>query len=163
MSKSLQLQDLMSKLYLPQHLLFSCTHKVCVCFLYLFGIFIFSSVRLRTNSSLKKSDDVGDLKKGQRLIEKEAMETGKVIQVLFLISTNDTKIDHFSQPVFSLLCPEEVLSVPGVPACHGLGIHCHGLSGLLHCIQGCLTTYFEFPWYSSTPHLLEEWSTASQR
>uniref|UniRef100_A0AAQ4Q6G1 ATP-binding cassette, sub-family C (CFTR/MRP), member 2 n=1 Tax=Gasterosteus aculeatus aculeatus TaxID=481459 RepID=A0AAQ4Q6G1_GASAC len=36
------------------------------------------SVRLRTNSSLKKSDDVGDLKKGQRLIEKEAMETGKV-------------------------------------------------------------------------------------
>uniref|UniRef100_A0AAQ4R4F2 ATP-binding cassette, sub-family C (CFTR/MRP), member 2 n=1 Tax=Gasterosteus aculeatus aculeatus TaxID=481459 RepID=A0AAQ4R4F2_GASAC len=28
--------------------------------------------------SLKKSDDVGDLKKGQRLIEKEAMETGKV-------------------------------------------------------------------------------------
>ncbi|KAM8860010.1 ATP-binding cassette sub-family C member 2 isoform 1-T2 [Spinachia spinachia] len=34
------------------------------------------SVRLRKNSSMRKSDS--DLKKGQRLIEKEAMETGKV-------------------------------------------------------------------------------------
>ncbi|XP_037321898.2 canalicular multispecific organic anion transporter 1 [Pungitius pungitius] len=34
------------------------------------------SVRLRKNSSIRKS--VSDLKKGQRLIEKEAMETGKV-------------------------------------------------------------------------------------
>ncbi|XP_034407618.1 canalicular multispecific organic anion transporter 1 isoform X2 [Cyclopterus lumpus] len=36
------------------------------------------SVRLRKKSSLKKSDNVSDIKKGQRLIENETMETGKV-------------------------------------------------------------------------------------
>ncbi|XP_041803743.1 canalicular multispecific organic anion transporter 1 isoform X2 [Chelmon rostratus] len=36
------------------------------------------SVRLRKNSSIKKSADVDDLKKGQKLIEKETMETGQV-------------------------------------------------------------------------------------
>lgn len=36
------------------------------------------SVRLRKNSSFKKTEDVGESKKGQRLIEKEAMETGQV-------------------------------------------------------------------------------------
>ncbi|XP_026210427.1 canalicular multispecific organic anion transporter 1 [Anabas testudineus] len=36
------------------------------------------SVRLRKNSSLRKPEDVGEAKKGQRLIEKETMETGKV-------------------------------------------------------------------------------------
>lgn len=45
----------------------------------LFVLSVFSSVRLRKNSSLRKSEDVGKAKKGQRLIEKEAMETGKVI------------------------------------------------------------------------------------
>uniref|UniRef100_A0A8C2XQZ4 ATP-binding cassette, sub-family C (CFTR/MRP), member 2 n=1 Tax=Cyclopterus lumpus TaxID=8103 RepID=A0A8C2XQZ4_CYCLU len=39
---------------------------------------LFSSVRLRKKSSLKKSDNVSDIKKGQRLIENETMETGKV-------------------------------------------------------------------------------------
>uniref|UniRef100_A0A7N6AV46 Copper homeostasis protein cutC homolog n=1 Tax=Anabas testudineus TaxID=64144 RepID=A0A7N6AV46_ANATE len=39
---------------------------------------LFSSVRLRKNSSLRKPEDVGEAKKGQRLIEKETMETGKV-------------------------------------------------------------------------------------
>uniref|UniRef100_A0A671YF12 ATP-binding cassette, sub-family C (CFTR/MRP), member 2 n=1 Tax=Sparus aurata TaxID=8175 RepID=A0A671YF12_SPAAU len=38
-----------------------------------------SSVRLRKNSSIKKVQDVGESKKGQRLIEKETMETGQVI------------------------------------------------------------------------------------
>ncbi|XP_019116392.2 ATP-binding cassette sub-family C member 2 [Larimichthys crocea] len=36
------------------------------------------SVRLRKNSTLKKSEDFGELKKGQKLIEKETMETGQV-------------------------------------------------------------------------------------
>lgn len=45
---------------------------------------IFFSVRLRKNSSIRKSEDVGESKKGQRLIEKETMETGKVIQVIGL-------------------------------------------------------------------------------
>ncbi|XP_073338250.1 ATP-binding cassette sub-family C member 2 [Pagrus major] len=36
------------------------------------------SVRLRKNSSIKKVQDVGESKKGQRLIEKETMETGQV-------------------------------------------------------------------------------------
>ncbi|CAL8300312.1 unnamed protein product [Merluccius merluccius] len=36
------------------------------------------SVRLRTNSSLQKKEVAAELKKGQRLIEKEAMETGQV-------------------------------------------------------------------------------------
>ncbi|CAJ1067622.1 canalicular multispecific organic anion transporter 1 [Xyrichtys novacula] len=36
------------------------------------------SVRLRKNSSLKKTGDVPDPKKGQKLIEKETMETGQV-------------------------------------------------------------------------------------
>ncbi|KAM9344970.1 ATP-binding cassette sub-family C member 2 [Symphorus nematophorus] len=36
------------------------------------------SVRLRKNSSIKKSEDVGKSKQGQRLIEKETMETGQV-------------------------------------------------------------------------------------
>lgn len=40
-----------------------------------------SSVRLRKNSSIKKVQDVGESKKGQRLIEKETMETGQVILV----------------------------------------------------------------------------------
>lgn len=35
------------------------------------------SVRLRKNSSFKKPEEAED-KKGQRLIEKEAMETGQV-------------------------------------------------------------------------------------
>ncbi|XP_051815787.1 canalicular multispecific organic anion transporter 1 isoform X2 [Acanthochromis polyacanthus] len=37
-----------------------------------------SSVRLRVNSSIKKPRDVDEIKKGQKLIEKEAMETGQV-------------------------------------------------------------------------------------
>ncbi|TNN71772.1 Canalicular multispecific organic anion transporter 1 [Liparis tanakae] len=36
------------------------------------------SVRLRKKSSIKKSDNVSDTKKGQRLIENETMETGNV-------------------------------------------------------------------------------------
>ncbi|XP_029376380.1 ATP-binding cassette sub-family C member 2 isoform X2 [Echeneis naucrates] len=36
------------------------------------------SVRLRKNSSLRKAKDDGESKKGQRLIEKETMETGRV-------------------------------------------------------------------------------------
>lgn len=38
----------------------------------------FSSVRLR-NGSLKKTEDDDETKKGQRLIEKETMETGQVM------------------------------------------------------------------------------------
>uniref|UniRef100_A0A673BAN6 ABC-type glutathione-S-conjugate transporter n=1 Tax=Sphaeramia orbicularis TaxID=375764 RepID=A0A673BAN6_9TELE len=34
--------------------------------------------RLRKNNSIKKSEDAGETKKGQKLIEKEAMETGQV-------------------------------------------------------------------------------------
>uniref|UniRef100_A0A3P9Q7W5 Canalicular multispecific organic anion transporter 1-like n=1 Tax=Poecilia reticulata TaxID=8081 RepID=A0A3P9Q7W5_POERE len=37
-----------------------------------------SSFRLRKNSTLKPTEDVGKTKKGQRLIEKETMETGQV-------------------------------------------------------------------------------------
>nr|ALU63337.1 canalicular multispecific organic anion transporter 1 [Oryzias melastigma] len=37
-----------------------------------------SSVRVRKNSTLKKSEDADETKAGQRLIEKEAMETGQV-------------------------------------------------------------------------------------
>ncbi|KAM6916448.1 LOW QUALITY PROTEIN: ATP-binding cassette sub-family C member 2-like [Xenentodon cancila] len=37
-----------------------------------------SSFRVRKNSNLTKSEDVGETKTGQRLIEKEAMETGQV-------------------------------------------------------------------------------------
>ncbi|KAM4729257.1 ATP-binding cassette sub-family C member 2 [Anableps anableps] len=37
-----------------------------------------TSFRLRKNSTLKPTEDVGETKKGQRLIEKEAMETGQV-------------------------------------------------------------------------------------
>lgn len=48
-----------------------------LCF-HLIYFVLFSSVRLRKNSSFKKSEDVGEFKKGQRLIEKEAMETGQV-------------------------------------------------------------------------------------
>uniref|UniRef100_A0A673B5V4 ATP-binding cassette, sub-family C (CFTR/MRP), member 2 n=1 Tax=Sphaeramia orbicularis TaxID=375764 RepID=A0A673B5V4_9TELE len=41
--------------------------------------FIFhTAVRLRKNNSIKKSEDAGETKKGQKLIEKEAMETGQV-------------------------------------------------------------------------------------
>ncbi|XP_074531508.1 ATP-binding cassette sub-family C member 2 [Halichoeres trimaculatus] len=36
------------------------------------------SVRLRKSSSLRKPEEAADLKKGQKLIEKEAMETGQV-------------------------------------------------------------------------------------
>ncbi|XP_040905275.1 canalicular multispecific organic anion transporter 1 [Toxotes jaculatrix] len=36
------------------------------------------SVRLRKNGSVRKTEDVAESKKGQRLIEKEAMETGQV-------------------------------------------------------------------------------------
>lgn len=41
-----------------------------------------SSVRLRKGSSLKKTEETVDTKKGQKLIEKETMETGQVISVL---------------------------------------------------------------------------------
>ncbi|XP_058507568.1 canalicular multispecific organic anion transporter 1 [Solea solea] len=41
------------------------------------------SIRLRTNSSIKKPEE-GDAKKGQRLIEKEAMETGQVKMSVYL-------------------------------------------------------------------------------
>uniref|UniRef100_A0A3Q2NT43 Canalicular multispecific organic anion transporter 1 n=1 Tax=Fundulus heteroclitus TaxID=8078 RepID=A0A3Q2NT43_FUNHE len=37
-----------------------------------------SSFRLRKNSTLKPAEDTGEAKKGQRLIEKETMETGQV-------------------------------------------------------------------------------------
>ncbi|XP_014823925.1 PREDICTED: canalicular multispecific organic anion transporter 1-like [Poecilia mexicana] len=37
-----------------------------------------SSFRLRKNSTLKPTEDIGETKKGQKLIEKETMETGKV-------------------------------------------------------------------------------------
>lgn len=43
--------------------------------LYIFFVF---SVRVRKNSSVRSKKDSGD-KKGQRLIEKEAMETGRVL------------------------------------------------------------------------------------
>ncbi|XP_072247113.1 ATP-binding cassette sub-family C member 2 isoform X2 [Leuresthes tenuis] len=43
-----------------------------------------SSIRLRKNSTLKKSEDAGDTNKGQRLIEKETMETGQVKFSVFL-------------------------------------------------------------------------------
>ncbi|XP_037541476.1 canalicular multispecific organic anion transporter 1, partial [Nematolebias whitei] len=43
-----------------------------------------SSVRLRKNGSLKISENDGETKKGQRLIEKEAMETGQVKFSVFL-------------------------------------------------------------------------------
>lgn len=39
---------------------------------------VFTSVRLRKKSSIKRSDNVNDIKKGQRLIENETMETGNV-------------------------------------------------------------------------------------
>lgn len=45
----------------------------------LFFCCFFSSVRRRKNSSIKKPEDVDELKKGQTLIEKETMETGQVI------------------------------------------------------------------------------------
>uniref|UniRef100_A0A665VE18 ATP-binding cassette, sub-family C (CFTR/MRP), member 2 n=1 Tax=Echeneis naucrates TaxID=173247 RepID=A0A665VE18_ECHNA len=47
-----------------------------VCLLHLLSPF--PSVRLRKNSSLRKAKDDGESKKGQRLIEKETMETGRV-------------------------------------------------------------------------------------
>ncbi|KAM9726615.1 ATP-binding cassette sub-family C member 2 [Menidia menidia] len=43
-----------------------------------------SSIRLRKNSTLKKSEDVGVVNKGERLIEKETMETGQVKFSVFL-------------------------------------------------------------------------------
>uniref|UniRef100_A0A1A7YK11 ATP-binding cassette, sub-family C (CFTR/MRP), member 2 n=2 Tax=Iconisemion striatum TaxID=60296 RepID=A0A1A7YK11_9TELE len=43
-----------------------------------------SSVRLRKNSSLKVTENAGETKKGQRLIEKEAMETGHVKFSMYL-------------------------------------------------------------------------------
>ncbi|KAM4591513.1 ATP-binding cassette sub-family C member 2 [Odontesthes bonariensis] len=43
-----------------------------------------SSIRLRKNSTLKKSEDAREPNKGQRLIEKETMETGKVKFSVFL-------------------------------------------------------------------------------
>uniref|UniRef100_A0A672LN94 ABC-type glutathione-S-conjugate transporter n=1 Tax=Sinocyclocheilus grahami TaxID=75366 RepID=A0A672LN94_SINGR len=49
-----------------------CMHQDC--FIYIFFVF---SVSLRKNSSVRSKKDSGD-KKGQRLIEKEAMETGRV-------------------------------------------------------------------------------------
>ncbi|XP_029926660.1 ATP-binding cassette sub-family C member 2 [Myripristis murdjan] len=42
------------------------------------------SVRLRKNSSIKKAADVDESKKGQRLIEKETMETGRVKLSVYL-------------------------------------------------------------------------------
>lgn len=54
------------------------------CFLMWSFLSFFSSVRLRRNDSIRKPEHVSDLKKGQRLIEKETMETGQVIQVLGL-------------------------------------------------------------------------------
>lgn len=42
------------------------------------------SVRLRKSSTLRKSEDAGESKKGQRLIEKETMETGQVKFSVFL-------------------------------------------------------------------------------
>uniref|UniRef100_A0A671T7U8 ATP-binding cassette, sub-family C (CFTR/MRP), member 2 n=1 Tax=Sinocyclocheilus anshuiensis TaxID=1608454 RepID=A0A671T7U8_9TELE len=51
--------------------IFVCTKA---CFIYIFFVF---SVSLRKNSSVRSKKDSGD-KKGQRLIEKEAMETGRV-------------------------------------------------------------------------------------
>uniref|UniRef100_A0A671T4Z4 ATP-binding cassette, sub-family C (CFTR/MRP), member 2 n=1 Tax=Sinocyclocheilus anshuiensis TaxID=1608454 RepID=A0A671T4Z4_9TELE len=54
-----------------QECIFVCTKA---CFIYIFFVF---SVSLRKNSSVRSKKDSGD-KKGQRLIEKEAMETGRV-------------------------------------------------------------------------------------
>uniref|UniRef100_A0A8D0A0W7 ABC-type glutathione-S-conjugate transporter n=1 Tax=Sander lucioperca TaxID=283035 RepID=A0A8D0A0W7_SANLU len=48
------------------------------CFLMWSFLSFFSSVRLRRNDSIRKPEHVSDLKKGQRLIEKETMETGQV-------------------------------------------------------------------------------------
>ncbi|XP_070696945.1 ATP-binding cassette sub-family C member 2 [Pempheris klunzingeri] len=42
------------------------------------------SVRLRKSSTIRKANDVGESKKGQRLIEKETMETGQVKFSVFL-------------------------------------------------------------------------------
>uniref|UniRef100_A0A665VFY5 ATP-binding cassette, sub-family C (CFTR/MRP), member 2 n=1 Tax=Echeneis naucrates TaxID=173247 RepID=A0A665VFY5_ECHNA len=50
--------------------------RLFVCLLHLLSPF--PSVRLRKNSSLRKAKDDGESKKGQRLIEKETMETGRV-------------------------------------------------------------------------------------
>ncbi|CAN9499822.1 unnamed protein product [Ophioblennius macclurei] len=43
-----------------------------------------SSLRRRTNSSIKKTENPDELKKGQKLIEKEAMESGQVKFSVFL-------------------------------------------------------------------------------
>lgn len=43
------------------------------------------SVRLRKNSSVRLPKDVDDSKKGQKLIEKETMETGQVMSALHLL------------------------------------------------------------------------------
>ncbi|KAL3972082.1 interferon, gamma-inducible protein 30 [Sarotherodon galilaeus] len=44
----------------------------------------FSNVRLRRNTSVKKSENADEPKKGQKLIEKETMETGQVKLAVFL-------------------------------------------------------------------------------
>lgn len=93
---------------------------------------LFFSVRLRKNSSLRKSEAIGESKKGQRLIEKEAMETGQVINIVGLPKCNDSKLEPVSWDVCALWHPGEVLSLSPVPACHGLGLCSHGLRGLLH-------------------------------
>uniref|UniRef100_A0A8C8HRF9 ATP-binding cassette, sub-family C (CFTR/MRP), member 2 n=1 Tax=Oncorhynchus tshawytscha TaxID=74940 RepID=A0A8C8HRF9_ONCTS len=61
----------LSSHFLHQH---TSSHNLCVC------VCVFPSVRLRKNSSLKKPKPPADdeTKKGQRLIEKETMETGQV-------------------------------------------------------------------------------------
>lgn len=43
-----------------------------------FFLSFFSSFRLRKNSNLKTTENVDETKRGERLIEKEAMETGTV-------------------------------------------------------------------------------------
>ncbi|XP_044069110.1 canalicular multispecific organic anion transporter 1 isoform X2 [Siniperca chuatsi] len=58
------------------------------------------SVRLRKNSFTRKSEDVAESKKGQRLIEKETMETGKNIafigQNLWLSDWTNDAVDYYN-------------------------------------------------------------------
>lgn len=89
----------------------------------IFVLYIFLTVRARTTSSLKKTTDGVDSKIGQRLIEKETMETGQVTTFLNQHCLNDTDITVvFFSDLIGILCLGENVRVSSVPEGHGLDI-----------------------------------------
>lgn len=73
-------------------------YSLCVCLFFIF------SVKVRKNSSLRAQKDPED-KKGQRLIEKETMETGRVPEHF---SSSPSFVIHFPS---LMLCKSFVLQV----------------------------------------------------